>query len=582
MLKLYKLFMRIADNYAPQFRVTLIHTTVSAIMQALAFITLLPIVALLNKQASFFALLPWLCVLVLLLILQIIFKLHEGQFSYLYWHKLIEEKRLALGNVLYHMPLLKLKKYDSGDLVEIIVTNTVSTASALSQIGTFFVHLLTIPIILILSILLVSWQLGALLLLACAIMYPLFRLTKKQQKRGFELSQEADRESTVRTIEYIQGLTVFKATGHTGKNAGHLQQAFRQQRQVQQHAHDAQKKLLFAGSAVLQITLIILLLLGSVLVHYSLIPISTLAAVIVLTVYLAEPMSTIAIINALFEMAATAQQKVESLLAQHNPIPGSASAPVINTYTINFTNVSFIYHDQQQPVLQNINLHIPAHTITGLVGPSGSGKTTLTQLIAGFIHSNSGTITIGDTDISQLSSKELLHHISVVYQDIWLFNDSIKNNILMGNPHASDEELYQAARSANIHDFIMSLPQQYDTPAGDIGAYLSGGEKQRISIARAILKNAPLVILDEPTSSLDSESEYHVQKALEALVKNKTVIVVAHRLSTIKGADNIVVLDNGHIVQQGNHNALLADPTGLYYRLWQAQYVEHDDPNPPC
>lgn len=570
MLNLYRLFMRIADNYAPQFRLTLMYTVSSAVVQSLAFLTLLPILASLYDNAPFSDILPWLYVLALLVVLHIIFKINEWKFTYHHWHKLVEEKRLTLGQVLYDMPLMKLKSYDSGDLVEIIGTNVIALVSALSQIGTLFVQLITIPVILVLASVFISWQLGALLLLACLIMYPIFQLTKSRQKSGSLEINQADTESAARTIEYIQGLTVFKATGHTGKNAIRLQQAFARQHSSQNELHNMLKKPIFISQAILQLMLIVLILLGSVLVYYNIINIASLAVVMILTVYLSEPLGIIAVVNGLFEIAGAAQQKIDNILAQRPPA-NVAELVKLDNFTVHFNQVQFAY--QQQPVLNNINLLIKPNTITGLVGPSGSGKTTLSQLISGFIMPDSGTITIGGCDIRSLSSKNLLSYISIVYQDVWLFNDTIKNNILMGNPQASDEEMYQAAKAANIHEFILSLPQQYDTATGDIGAFLSGGEKQRISIARAILKNAPLVILDEPTSSLDSESEYQVQCALDALVKNKTVIVIAHRLSTVKGADTILVLENGEIVQQGNHQELIADNGGLYQRLWQAQHA---------
>lgn len=570
MLNLYRLFMRIADNYAPQFRVTLLYTVLSGVTQSLAYLSLFPVFIALDQGKSFSVMLPWLCVLVLLVILQILFKLNESEFTYRYWHKLIEEKRLALGKVLYQMPLLKLKQYDSGDLVGTIGTNVMTQVSALSQIGTLFVQLVTIPAILVICSIFVSWQLGLLLVAACVLLFILFQMIKIRQKTGLLQTTAADTEATARTIEYIQGLTVFKATGYVGKKALRLQQAYTEQRKVQHQLHDNTRNILFSGQIVLQVALVLMLLIGSILVYYHIVSLPAMAMIVIFLIYISEPLSLLFPLNQLFADAQASQLKIDDLMAQMQPEDNNDPVP-ITQFDIQFNHVQFAY--QQQPVLRDINLTIQPNTITGLVGASGSGKTTLTQLIAGFIHPDSGDIKIGGIDITQLDSKHLLSYISIVYQEVWLFNDTIKNNILMGNPQATDQQVYQAARAANIHDFILSLPEKYDTLTGDIGAFLSGGEKQRISIARAILKNAPLVILDEPTSSLDSESEYQVQQALEALVKNKTVIVVAHRLSTVKGANNIVVLENGHIIQQGNHQQLIAGQGGLYQRLWQAQHA---------
>lgn len=208
--------------------------------------------------------------------------------------------------------------------------------------------------------------------------------------------------------------------------------------------------------------------------------------------------------------------------------------------------------------LHDVNFTIPQNTTTAIVGPSGSGKSTLCSLIARFYDVDAGKITLGETDIREFTCDSLLKNISMVFQNVYLFRDTIRNNIKFGSPDASEEQMIAAAKEARCHDFIMALPDGYDTVIGEGGSSLSGGEKQRISIARAMLKDAPIVILDEATASIDPENEHLIQEAISALTHGKTIITIAHRLATIENADQILVIDGGTVVQKGTHKELLA------------------------
>jgi ATP-binding cassette subfamily B protein len=249
-------------------------------------------------------------------------------------------------------------------------------------------------------------------------------------------------------------------------------------------------------------------------------------------------------------------------------VAGPQSKP--KSFEIRFDNVEFTYHGQKEKILKNCTLKIPGQAMTAIVGSSGSGKTTITRLMMRYADPQAGTIIIGGIDIRRMSQEELLKCFAVVFQDVYLFDESIIENIRMAKSDATDEQVIQAAKAACCHEFITCLPDGYHTTVGDIGASLSGGERQRISIARAILKDAPIVILDEPTAALDTESEVAVQTAIDTLVRDKTVIVIAHRLSTIAGADQILVIDDGKLIEKGAHASLL-EKQGKYHTLWQAQ-----------
>jgi len=252
-----------------------------------------------------------------------------------------------------------------------------------------------------------------------------------------------------------------------------------------------------------------------------------------------------------------------------------STLPLNNSIT--FEDVSFSYDNTEQKALKNINFVVPQGTVTALVGPSGAGKSTVAKLIPRFWDVSKGSIKIGGVNIKDIKSDDLMESVSFVFQDTFLFHDTILNNIKMANPKASDEDVIKAAKAAQIHDFIESLPNGYLSKSGDRGTNLSGGQKQRITIARTILRDNPIVVLDEATAFADPENEEEIIKALANLMKEKTVIVIAHRLSTIKDVDQIVVFDKGEIVEVGKHEELLENKL-VYNNLWQ-NYIQAQDWN---
>lgn len=239
-----------------------------------------------------------------------------------------------------------------------------------------------------------------------------------------------------------------------------------------------------------------------------------------------------------------------------------------NDIDIEFINLSFAY--DKRPILKDISMKIPSNKKIAIVGPSGSGKTTLMNLIARFYDPQKGAIKLGGKDLRDFEVKTLLSYFSLVFQDVYLFNDTIANNIRIAKSNASMDEIIEAAKKARCHEFIMEFPEGYDTNVGEEGSRLSGGERQRISIARALLKDAPIILLDEATSNIDPENEGEILNAIDELTKNKTVVTIAHRLSTVENADNIIVLDHGRIVQEGNHQKLIEED-GIYKRFIEAR-----------
>jgi len=284
-----------------------------------------------------------------------------------------------------------------------------------------------------------------------------------------------------------------------------------------------------------------------------------------------EPFKHLTRTNAAIQNGLAAAERLFEVLDERNEIMDHPEAQILTgiQQSIRFEDVSFRYQDEW--VLRHIDMEVRAGEVVALVGPSGGGKSTLADLIPRFYDVKEGHITIDGVDLRDLTRQSLRSQIAVVTQFTFLFNDTVRNNIAYGAPERPLEEIIAAAQAANAHEFIMALPQGYDTVVGELGVRLSGGQRQRLAIARALLKNAPILILDEATSSLDSESERLVQNAIEKLMKGRTVVVIAHRLSTIQRANRILVLAGGKIVEEGCHDELLTH-NAQYRRLYDLQF----------
>ena len=372
---------------------------------------------------------------------------------------------------------------------------------------------------------------------------------------------QATNEMSSTLIEYINGIEVIKAFNQGEKSYARLTEKVRYNAQYYVNWMKKSQLGMAMAYGFFPAQMLTILPAGWLLWLHGSLSAETFLTVIILALGMAAPIvAAFNFVDTLAQVGTTVGQVDEILCAEEQE---HGSTPVTFAgHDIVLQNVSFGYHADKE-ILHDVSLTIPAGKMTALVGPSGSGKTTLCNLIARFWDVDSGSVKIGGVDVRDYTLESLMDQISMVFQNVYLFADTIENNIKFGCPEATHEQVVAAARKACCADFIEALPDGYDTVIGEGGASLSGGEKQRISIARAMLKDAPIVILDEATANVDPENEDRLQKAIEALTRDKTIILIAHRLKTVKNADQILAVDHGRIVQQGKHEQLMKQP-GLY------------------
>ena len=392
----------------------------------------------------------------------------------------------------------------------------------------------------------------------------LWASTKAQRKLSGRQIQ-AKINAGNRLEEYLQGIRVMKAYNLIGDRFVRLRDAFAELRRacIRQEA-------LLGPFVLLSITLVragltMMVLCGTYLLLGGQLSILVFVLFLVVGSRVFDPLTSALTNFTEFRYFSIAGGRILSLMNEPE-MKGERQSPAAGD--IRFEHVSFAYQDKE--VLHDINITLPKNSLTALVGPSGSGKGTVMKLCARFYDPQKGCIFFNGVPMNEINPESLMSHISMVFQDVYLFQDTIRNNIRFGKTDATEEEIIAAAKKACCHDFIMALPDGYDTVIGEGGASLSGGEKQRISIARAIMKDAPIIILDEATANVDPESEQELTAAIEALTKEKTILMIAHRLKTVRHADNILVIDKGRIAQSGTHEQLM-EQGGIYRRFVESR-----------
>ena len=487
--------------------------------------------------------------------------------SYKDSYEICADGRLAIARHLRRLSMGFYNTRDPGDIGAYLVTDYANIEHLISHLFPQICGALAAPLTLLVCLAFINWKLSLAAAMVIPLAWPAALISFKIIRFFGGRHQKYKVDAASRMIEYIQTIRLIKAFNLKGEKFDRLEKAFRILKSYSIKLEAAVGPTVLFSSFILNGGMVLIILLGFSLLtaHEISLPVYIMFLILGARVY--EPLLHALVFMAELQYNKLGVDRVENL-RQTDPLPESDTGKAISGYNIEFKNVSFSY--QKTRVLDRIDLKIPEHALTALVGPSGSGKTTLTRLIARFWDVDEGEIRIGDHNIKSYATDHLMANLSMVFQDVYLFKDTIFNNIRIGKSHATRNEVIAAAKTACCHDFITALPDSYETMVGESGSTLSGGEKQRLSIARALLKNAPIVLLDEATAALDPENELQIQTAIDELVKDKTVVVIAHRLNTIARADHIVVLDRGRIVEQGNHEFLM-ERSGLYRALWEEQ-----------
>jgi ATP-binding cassette subfamily B protein len=559
-----RLFSALGSKHDRALRRLLVWLTAAALLQGVAFVLLVPILReLLGDEPE--RAWPWVIALAVLWIGYAAVSYPGTLAGYRTGADMCRDLHHRIGDKVATLPLAWFTVDRVGGLGRLAAQRVVDIMGVPAHLLRQLVDTFVTPLVVVLAMFLFDWRLAVSMAVAAVAVALVYRIAS----RGMQVAdREADAihaDAAGRIVEFAHAQPVLRAFGRTVQGHAALDDAL-----VAQHA--AGRRMLRAGmpgvvwlAFIAQAAFIVLLSLGTYLVLDGSLGTAELIALLVLAARFVEPVMLTAELGGAIRVAENALTEINTLLDTET-LPEPETARRADTAEIELDDVRFGYDGS--PVLDGLSMRVPQGRMTALVGPSGAGKTTVIKLIARFTDPDAGTVRVGGVDVREMRTEDLTSVISVVFQDVYLFDGTILENIRLGRPDATEEEVHAAARTARVDDIAERLPGGWDAPVGEGGSRLSGGERQRISIARALLKNTPIVLFDEPTAALDAENEHALQQAMAALSQDRTVLVIAHRLNTLREADHIVVLDQGRAVEEGVHDELLTSD-GPYAHFWR-------------
>ncbi|WP_304941739.1 ABC transporter ATP-binding protein [Vallitalea guaymasensis] len=566
MLSVVKRIIKLADEFAYKIKIAFVLSIFEGICAQMPMMLVLYVFYLIleekatMKQAWIVGIVMFSSVIIRTILKRLIDGFQSGT-----GYEIFERERLLFADRIKRIPMGYFTSGNVGKITSIVTTNMSFAEefgiSSMSKVVTGYISM----ILSIIFMLIIDVRIGIVNLIILVGANITLKNIQKVGVHHAKIRTKAQARLIDAVLEYIEGIPVVKSFNLSGKRAKKIRKEYKDSRDTSIEFEKKFMKPLFwfelvfvvgTGATILLITY--LFMKGNLDGYFML----------TMLIYIFQMYIPFKVLGGLTGVVRIMDAGLDSYEELKNlPLIDEDGKDIdIDSYDIEFKNVTFAY--EERDILKNISFKVPEHSMTALVGKSGCGKSTITNLIARFWDTDKGKVLVGGVDVKTMTSDSLLKNISIVFQNVYLFKDTILNNIKFGKPEATKEKVIEAAKKARCHEFIMALDNGYDTMVGEAGASLSGGEKQRISIARAILKDAPIILLDEATASVDPDNERYIQEAISALVKDKTLIVIAHRLATIKEADQILVIDEGKIIQKGTHEEL-ARVKGRYQEFWK-------------